>query len=305
MSLSPAWFSTLTGPLAAPLVVAPMTGVSSPALVDAVTSAGVAGSFPTHAAASTEQLSAWLGDLAARPGPRGPVLPNLVVHRTNPRREADLAVVCAAAPPAVICSVGSPAAVVPALHEAGIAVLADVGSVDHARRALAAGADGLVLLAAGAGGQTGWANPFAFIEEVRRFFDGPTVLAGGVGTGRAVAAAQVAGYDLAYVGTPFIATPESAASDAWRAAVVGASLDDIELTDAFTGIGTSMIRDPEATSGTARGTYDASVVTGSGGATAPTRFSAGHVAGTVDDVLPAGERVARIVREYRAVLTAR
>lgn len=281
-----------------------MTGVSSVPLVDAVTRAGVAGSFPVHTAASTEELARWLDGLAARDEPCGPVLPNLVVHRSNPRRDADLAAVCRAAPPAVICSVGSPAAVVGPLHEAGVAVLADVGSVRHARRALDEGADGLVLLAAGAGGQTGWANPYAFIDEVRTFFDGPTVLAGGVGTGRALAAARVAGYDLAYVGTPFIATPESAADDEYRTAVVSAGLDDIELTTAFTGIGTSMIRHPGHQSRTAPvgGAYDATVVTGSddpGTARSGARaFSAGHVAGTVTAVLPAADLVRRIVAEW-------
>lgn len=298
--LAPGWFDQFTAALAAPMVVAPMTGVSSLALTQAATAAGVAASFPTHTAGSADEVADWLRALSQRDEPCGPVLPNLVVHNSNPRRDADLAAVLAARPVAVICSVGSPAVVIPALHEAGIAVFADVASVHHARRAVQAGADGLVLLAAGGGGQTGWANPFAFIESVRAFFDGPTVLAGGVGSGRSLAAAQKAGYDLGYVGTPFIATPESAASPRWREALVAAGMDDIELTTAFTGVATSMIKDPQGPTGRASGAYDASVITGATGT--PTRFSAGHVAGSVTSVVAAGDLVARIVAEYRAAL---
>lgn len=296
------WFSSLRDRLAAPVLLAPMTGVSSPALMAAVTGEHLAASFPTHMASTPAELAEVLHDLQARPD-AGPVLPNLVVHRTNPRRDADLDVVRAAQVPAVICSVGSPAAVIAPLHAAGIAVLADVASVAHARRALEVGADGLVLLAAGGGGQTGWANPFAFIEEVRSFFDGPCVLAGGVTSGRGVAAAQVAGYDLAYVGTGFLASPEGAAGAPWREAVVASSMDDIELTSAVTGISASMIRDRTADSTLVEGPYDASRITesmqpGARGGTA--RWSAGHGVGQVRSSEPAAAVAQRLIEEYRA-----
>jgi nitronate monooxygenase len=128
------------------------------------------------------------------------------------------------------------------LHDAGIEVFSDVASMRHVHRAIEAGVDGLVLLTAGAGGQTGWANPLAFIRAVRKEWDGPVVLAGGVADGTSLLAALVAGYDLAYMGTAFIATTESSAAQPYKQAVVTSSLDDIELTSRFTGIPTSMIR---------------------------------------------------------------
>jgi nitronate monooxygenase len=177
--------------------------------------------------------------LDSRPGP---LIPNLVVHKTNVRLADDVAVLAAHRVPAVITSVGSPEPVVGRFHEAGVLVLSDVASMRHAERAIAVGADGLVLLTAGAGGQTGWANPFAFARAVRRVWDGPMILAGGVSDGASLLAALVAGFDLVYMGTPFIATTESAAPQAWKDAVVAAGIDDIELTSELTGLPTSVIR---------------------------------------------------------------
>jgi nitronate monooxygenase len=141
----------------------------------------------------------------------------------------------------VITSVGSPAAAIPALHGIGCLVLADVATLEHARKAIAAGADGLVLLSAGAGGQTGWLNGMAFVRALRQDYDGPIVLAGGISDGVALRAAQVLGCDLGYMGTRFIATRESLAPDAWREMLVDASIDDVLLTRAFTGLPTSML----------------------------------------------------------------
>ena len=140
-----------------------------------------------------------------------PVCPNLIVHRSNARLEQDLQVLLRHKPEIVITSVGSPAPVLEPLHDAGALVFADVASIRHAERAVAAGADGLVLLTAGAGGQTGWLNPFVFVRAVRAFFDGPIVLAGGISDGHALRAAEALGCDLAYMGTKFIATRESMA----------------------------------------------------------------------------------------------
>jgi nitronate monooxygenase len=146
------------------------------------------------------------------------------------------------APELVITSVGSPSAVVAPLHDAGALVFADVASVRHAERAVGAGADGLVLLTAGAGGQTGWLNPFAFTRAVRCFFSGPIVLAGGISDGRALRAARALGCDLAYMGTRFIATHESMADQRYKDMLVASSADDIVLTRAFTGLQTNMLR---------------------------------------------------------------
>ena len=136
----------------------------------------------------------------------------------------------------VITSVGSPAPVLPRSQAAGCMVLADVGSIRHVERAIAAGVDGLVLLSAGAGGQTGWLNPLAYVRAVRKRYDGLLVLAGGIADGTALAAAITAGADLAYMGTRFIATAESAAPDEYKAALLAAGPDDIELTSALTGL---------------------------------------------------------------------
>ena len=129
-----------------------------------------------------------------------------------------------------------------ALHDAGALVFADVASIRHAERAVEAGADGLVLLTAGAGGQTGWLNPFVFVRAVRAFFDGPIVLAGGIGDGHALRAAEALGCDLAYMGTKFIATRESMADARYKEMLVTSSADDILLTTAFTGLQTNMLR---------------------------------------------------------------
>jgi nitronate monooxygenase len=213
-----------------------MTQVSGVELVVAACRNGVIGSFPTHNAAVGE-LASWLERIAAELDERAaPFAANLVVHASNPRRDADVETLIEHGVEIVITSVGSPVAVLPRLQEAGCTVLADVGSMRHAERAIASGVDGLVLLSAGAGGQTGWLNPLAYIRAVRRLYDGPIVLAGGVADGAALAAAIIAGADLAYMGTRFIATTESAAPAAYKSALTQAGPDEVTLTTALTGL---------------------------------------------------------------------
>lgn len=233
-----------------PLIAAPMFLVSGVDLVVAVCRNGVIGSFPTANCRSADQLDGWLTDIESQlkraadesgTAP-APLCPNLIVHHSNPRLADDLAVLLRHAPDIVITSVGSPAPVVRPLHDAGALVLADVASIRHAERAVAAGADGLVLLTAGAGGQTGWLNPFAFVRAVRQFFEGPIVLAGGISDGHALRAARALGCDLAYMGTRFIATRESLADVRYKEMLVASSADDILLTRAFTGLQTNMLR---------------------------------------------------------------
>ena len=181
--------------LSLPLIAAPMFLVSGVELVVAACRNGVIGSFPTVNCRSPEQLDEWLGEIERRlrrhsdasGKPAAPICANLIVHRSNARLEQDLQVLLRHKPEMVITSVGSPAPVLAPLHDAGALVFADVASIRHAERAVAAGADGLVLLTAGAGGQTGWLNPFVFVRAVRAFFDGPLVLAGGIGDGHALA----------------------------------------------------------------------------------------------------------------------
>jgi nitronate monooxygenase len=235
--------ASLKSRLKLPLIAAPLFLVSGPALVKAACKAGVIGSFPTANCRTVEELDVWLADMRREIGPEAaPFCPNLIVHRSNARVMDDLAVVLRHKAEIVITSVGSPEPVMKPLKDAGCLVLADVASVRHAEKAIAAGVDGLVLLTAGAGGQTGWANPFAFVRAVREFWDGIVVMAGGMSDGHAVRAAEVLGCDLAYMGTRFVATRESLAKDGYKEMLVKSRLDDVQLTKAFTGLETNMLR---------------------------------------------------------------
>jgi len=211
----------------------------------------------------------------------------------------------------VITSVGSPAPVLAQLHDAGAIVFADVASIRHAERAVAIGADGLVLLTAGAGGQTGWLNPFVFVRAVRAFFDGPIVLAGGISDGHALRAAEALGCDLGYMGTKFIATRESMADARHKDMLVASSADDILLTTAFTGLQTNMLRPSIEAAGLdpdnlpSRGTIDIGKDIDVGARESqPKRWrdiwSSGHSTSGVKEVLSVDEMVARTVAEYRA-----
>jgi nitronate monooxygenase len=227
-----------------PLIAAPMTSVSGPSLVTAACSNGVVGSFPTHNARTSGQLDEWLEEITSSlESVQGsaPLAPNLVVHRSNKRLKDDVSVLIDHGVELVITSVGSPEQVVAPLQSVGCQVYADVASLAHAERAIDLGVDGLVLLGAGAGGQTGWANPFAFVRAVRERFDGVVVLAGGMSDGTALHAALVLGADLAYMGTKFIATSDSAAEADYKGALVTATLDDVRLSNRVGGIPASVL----------------------------------------------------------------
>jgi nitronate monooxygenase len=301
-----------------PLIAAPMFLVSGVELVVAACRNGVIGSFPTANCRSSEQLDAWLDDIdlqlkqaADRGRAAAPMCPNLIVHRSNPRLNDDLATLLRHRPELVITSVGSPAPVLRPLHDIGALVLADVASIRHAERAVKAGADGLVLLTAGAGGQTGWLNPFVFVRAVRQFFHGPIVLAGGISDGHALRAAQALGCDLAYMGTKFIATHESMADARYKDLLVASSADDILLTRAFTGLQTNMLRpsivaagfDPEQLP--ERGGIDiAKDIDVAARDASPKRWrdiwSAGHSTSGVGAVLSVTELVEQTLAEYQA-----
>ncbi|MDF3311895.1 nitronate monooxygenase [Rhodococcus sp. T2V] len=230
----------ITSRLRLPVIAAPMLRVSGPELVVAAAKAGVIGAFPTANARSADELDQWLGAIdSAVDANYAPYAPNLIMR--SPRFAQDLDVILRHNVEIVIISVGSPAAAVGPLHERGVLVFADVATLRHARLAIDAGADGLILLTAGAGGQTGWVNPFAFARAVRAIFDGPVVLAGGVSDGYALRATQVLQCDLAYMGTAFIATEESRAEAEYKTILVDSDIDDIVLTRAFTGLPANML----------------------------------------------------------------
>lgn len=275
-----------------------MTSVSGPDLVIEASRNGVIGAFPTHNAATVEQLDQWLHRMALElPPTAAPVAPNLVVHRSNRRRDRDLELLIRHRVDLVITSVGSPAPVVSPLHDIGCQVYADVSSLAHAERALSAGVDGLVLLTAGAGGQTGWANPFAFVRAVRAFFDGPITLAGGISDGQSLLAAEVLGVDLGYLGTRFIATGESMAGDDYRAALVTSTLDDVTLSTQVGGIPASLLRSwldihRDADPGEPGGFEQDRLIRNR------TAWSAGHSVSSVHRVCSVAEVVGTIAGQY-------
>ena len=297
-----------------PAIAAPMLRVSGVELVKAACQAGVIGAFPTANPRSHEALDEWLSELdEVLTENDAPYCPNLIMSRQETQK--DVEVLLQHGTEMVITSVGSPAPVLPALHEAGVFVLADVATIKHAQKAIAAGVDGLVLLTAGAGGNTGWLNPFAFVRAVRAFYDGPVALAGGISDGVALRAARELGADLGYIGTKFIATEESLAELEYKRMLVDSSMDDVLLTRAFTGMDTSFLLpsihaagldpamlDHDADVAAARAQYGGSA---NSETTGPRRWkdiwSAGHSVSGVSHVRTAREVVDATVQEYNGI----
>ena len=245
--------------LSLPVIASPLFRISYPDLVLAQCKAGVVGSFPVLNARPSERLDEWLTQIkvqlaehkAAHPDAIvGPLAVNHVIHLSNPRLERDVRTCLDHQVPIFITSLRAPDRdFIEAVHGYGGIVLHDAVNVRHAQKALDAGVDGLILVAAGAGGHAGTISPFALIGEVRRFFDGPIALAGAIANGRSILAAQAMGADFAYVGTRFIATDEAEVSDDYRRAVVDASARDIVYTDLFTGVHGNYIRQSIVASG--------------------------------------------------------
>lgn len=226
-----------------PIIAAPMFLVSGPELVLACCRAGIVGSFPAPNARTLETLEDWLRRISEQHREwQGESLPhlgpwalNLVTHSSYERLGAELDLVGRYQPPLVITALGSPIPAIERVHAYGGKVFADVSNLAFARKAAAAGVDGLMLVSAGAGGHTGKLSPFAFVDAVREFFDGVIVMSGAIGTGAAVRAAELVGADLANVGTAFIVAEESMAQPRYKDMVVQASLEDLVLTKVFTG----------------------------------------------------------------------
>jgi nitronate monooxygenase len=233
-----------------PIVAAPMFLVSGPDLVVAACQAGVIGAFPTPNCRTTDALDAWMRDITERlavakaADPAAHLAPwavNLITHSTNTRLADDLKLIAKYKPPMVITALGSPKPAIDIVQGYGGVVIADVINLNLARKAVAAGADGIACVAAGAGGHTGALSPFAFLSAVREFFDGLVILGGGIGDGAGIAGAIAAGADLVYMGTSFIATEESIANPRHKELVVQSAIDDIIVSAAITGTPASWI----------------------------------------------------------------
>lgn len=298
-----------------PLFAAPMFLISGPELVVNACQSGVVGAFPTPNCRTTEDLEMWLaeidGRLNAADNPNAadyaPYAANLFAHRTNQRLPRDLEIVVKYQVPIVITALGSPAKVIEAVHGYGGLVFADVSSVNYAKKAVAAGADGLVLVCSGAGGHTGSLNPFSFIHEVREFWDGYIALAGGISSGTGILSALAAGADFAYMGTSFIATDESLAEPEYKQMVLGCTAEDLVVTKAFTGANASMMIPSIVNQG-----LDPAVVvkqeakmnfSGQDGAEVkPWKgiWAAGQGVGCIDQVLPVASLIERLNNEFLA-----
>jgi nitronate monooxygenase len=220
-----------------PAIAAPMFLVSGVDMVLAACKAGIIGSFPANNARTLDELDRWMETIKATlPADAPPWAMNIMVHRSYARWEEELELVLKHRPPIVITALGSPSAVVDAIHGYGGLVFADVNSLTFARKAAATGVDGLILVASGAGGHTGPISGFAFAPAVREWFEGTLVLGGGIGSGRAVRAAQMLGADLAYLGTRLIACEESLAVPGYKQMLVEATAEDIVTSAALTGM---------------------------------------------------------------------
>ncbi|MCO5118246.1 MAG: nitronate monooxygenase [Burkholderiaceae bacterium] len=308
-------FDSFTPRLRLPLIAAPMLRISGVDLTAEACINGVIGSFPTVNAREPAELDSWMTQIAERCAradrPTAPVCPN-VLMRTDPAKlDADVDVLVKHRVEMVLASVGSPEKYVRKLHDVGCFIWADVGSLRHVERALEAGVDGLVLLSAGAGGQTGWANGLSFVRAVRKFYDGPLVLAGGISDGYALLAAQVLGCQLGLMGTRFIATEEAMSAPGYRQMLVDSTIDDVQLTKAISGIDANFLRpsiincglDPEevaipVSKERAREMFSAYAGQMRGPKRWTDLWSAGHTVSAVDRACPVAELVEEIEREY-------
>jgi nitronate monooxygenase len=300
-----------------PVIGAPLFIVSCPALVIAQCTSGIVGSFPALNARPASLLDEWLHEITealaahdrAHPDrPAAPFAVNQIVHRTNDRLEHDMQVCAKWKVPIVISSLGARVELNDAVHGWGGITLHDIIDDRFARKAAEKGADGLIAVAAGAGGHAGRWSPFALVHEIRKWFDGPLILSGAIATGGAILATQAMGADLAYVGSPFIATPEANSSDAYKAAIVEGTAADIVNTDLFTGVHGNYLRssiiasglDPDALS---PGSIEA-MKFGSDGSSKSKAWrdiwGSGQGIGAVDRVMPASELIARLGQEYAA-----
>ncbi len=302
----------LTGRLAIPAIGAPMFLVSFPPLVKALCQAGVVGTFPHVNARPSSQLDEWLGTLRAgldeyaAAHPQACVAPfgvNLVCHHTNPRFLPDLAVVVKHRVPLVLTSLGNPAPVAEAVHAYGGIVFSDVVTAQHARKAAAAGVDGLICVGGGAGGHASHQSMFSLVREIREFWSGCLVLGGGINDGWQIRAAEALGADLAYIGTRFNATQESHAQQAFKQMIVDCGVADLVNTDRFTGVHANFLKPSIDRHGIDVAALPPKRPDIAGIADTEAKawrdvWSAGHGVATIHDIPPVAELVARMAAEY-------
>ena len=300
-----------------PVIGSPMFIVSNPKLVIAQCTSGIVGSFPALNARPaalldewlheiTEALAAWDRDHPDRPS--APYAVNQIVHRSNDRFEHDMEVCAKWKVPIVITSLGARVELNDAVHGWGGITLHDVIDDRFARKAVEKGADGVIAVAAGAGGHAGRWSPFALVQEIRAWLDGPLILSGAIANGGSVLAAQAAGADLAYVGSPFIATEEANAPDAYKEAIVGSGAADIVYSDLFTGVHGNYLRSSIVNSGLdpdnlAAGSLDTMKFGSEGsGKTKAWRdiWGSGQGIGAIDQVRPAADYINLLVDQYAA-----
>ncbi|HEY8357926.1 MAG TPA: nitronate monooxygenase family protein [Ramlibacter sp.] len=300
--------------LALPVIGSPLFIISNPKLVIAQCTAGIVGSMPALNARPASQLDQWLHEIEealaahdrAHPDrPSAPYAINQIVHKSNSRLEEDMAVVVKRKVPVVITSLGARTDVNDAIHGYGGVVLHDIINNAFARKAVEKGADGLVAVAAGAGGHAGVKSPFALVQEIREWFDGPIALSGAISTGGAVLAAQAMGADFAYIGSAFIATEEARASDAYKQAIVDGNSDDIVYSNLFTGVHGNYLKPSIVSAGLDPDNLpesDPSKMSFGGGESSSKAWKdiwgCGQGISAVKAVTPAGELVARLKREY-------
>jgi nitronate monooxygenase len=300
-----------------PIIGAPLFIISNPKLVIAQCKAGVVGSMPALNARPASQLDEWLAEitetLAAhdRDHPDAPAAPfaiNQIVHKTNDRLDHDMQVCAKYKVPIVISSLGARTDINDAVHSWGGVVLHDIINNTFARKAIGKGADGVIAVAAGAGGHAGVKNPFALVQEIRQWFDGPLALSGAIASGGAVLAARAMGADLAYVGSAFIATEEARAIDAYKQMIVASSSDDIVYSNLFTGVHGNYLKGSIVNAGQNPDDLpisDPSKMSFGGGESKKAWkdiWGCGQGIGAVDRIVPAAELIGRLRREYDTAL---
>jgi nitronate monooxygenase len=297
-----------------PVIGSPLFIISNPKLVIAQCIAGVVGSMPALNARPAEQLEEWLIEItealaahnAAHPeSPAAPFAINQIVHKSNARLEQDMALCVKYKVPIIITSLGAREDVNAAAHSYGGVVLHDIINNKHAHKAIEKGADGLIAVAAGAGGHAGVKSPFALIQEIRQWFDGPVALSGSIATGDAVLAAQAMGADFAYIGSAFIATEEARAVEAYKQCIVSSNSDDIVYSNLFTGVHGNYLAPSIRAAGMDPDKLpvsDPSAMDFGGDKAKAWKeiWGCGQGIGAVTQVQPAGAFIAQLKREYAA-----